>query len=88
MDQIVVMADETMPSTLHYEWIFEHSTRLPAAAERLVGRSAVAELRRTLLFIEMEYPGSGIMDYFEAAVRASLPSLRLRRLSDFMRRWD
>ena len=80
------MADETMPSTLHYEWIFEHFTRLPAAAERLVGRSAVAELlRRTLLFIEMEYPGSGIMAYFEAAVRASLPSLRLR-LSDFMRR--
>ena len=89
MDQIVVMvADETMPSTLHYEeWIFEHFIKSPAAAERLVERSAVAELRRTLLFIEMEYPGSGIMGYFEAAVRASLPSLRLR-LSDFIRRWD
>ncbi len=84
MDHIVVvLADETMPSTLYAEWIFEHFIirRSPAAAERLVGRSAVAEL----LFIEMEYPGSGMMDYFEAAVRASLPSLRLR-LSDIMRR--
>ena len=34
---IVVMADEMMPSTLHYEWIFEHFIRSPAAAERLGG---------------------------------------------------
>ena len=76
MDHIDVLADQTMPSTLYAEWIFEHFIRSPAAAERLVGRSAaVAELRRTLLFIEIEYPGSAIMDYFEEAVRAPLPSL-------------
>ena len=87
MDHIVVLADQTMPSSLYAGWIFEHFMRSPAAAERLVGKSAVVELTRTLRFIEIEYPGSAIMDYFEAAVRASLPSLRLR-LSDFMRRWD